>query len=438
MIELQLNQNLGRMVLEMLKNTYLISLTKKFLTVLFGMVSVIFLNRYLGPDLKGEYTYIINILSIVVVVLGLGISTIYPYYRRRYGSLYFSIFRNLVLIQFVAYVIFGIAVSLVINNQTVNLLCWLVPITILSTEIGYINLVENFKANAIIAIVSAFVNVLLLLLAFLLLDKNIIVALVIYAIKEAVIIIFTIATMFLKKDIGEQKKMSHKEAYKVIASGLIPMLTNLLIVINYRVDVVMLKWQNVDFYLIGLYSVGVSLAEYAWIVPDIFKEVIINKTAQNDSLKDVKFSLRNSSAILFVVFIGIVLVGKPFIVLLFGEAYRDSYFVTVIIFTGIYSMMYCKIIGALFISQGRQKFYFSVLFIGTSSNVVANYFIIPIWDIKGAAIASTFSYSVIGIIMLVSFLKRNDVTLKEVLFTTKEDVEVFKTKAIELKTKLKV
>lgn len=412
------------MLKAMLKNEYLISCIKKFNTVFWGMISIILLNRYLGPELKGEYAYVTNLLSILMVILGFGISTIYPVYKRKDDKKYFRIFVKLVIIQFITYISLGLILCTISTDFNLRVLAILTPICVLASEIGYINLVEEFKFNAIVAIISAFINAILFVFAYIFLDKNLIVAYVIYAIKELLIIILTLIS--IKKRKVEKVKVEHpiKEYKAIILSGIVPMITNLLIVINYRVDVLMLTWQNIDSYLIGLYSVGVSIAEYAWIVPDIFKEVIINKTARNDSIEDVKFSLRISSTFLIIVFLIMFFFGKLILQILFGAEYVDAYYVTVIIFTGIYSMTYCKIIGTLFIAKGKQKFYCNTLLVGTISNIIINYVVIPRWNIYGAAIATVISYTIVGGVFIFEFKRLYKNKLRDILCVKREDFSI--------------
>ncbi len=110
------------------------------------------------------------------------------------------------------------------------------------------------------------------------------------------------------------------------------MYTTLLISINYKVDVILLKFLNINLIEIGLYTVGVSLAEYGWLIPDIFKDVMINKTAKKDDIDNMTFSLRISSTMMILVFAFIIVGGKHMLMILFGSAFIGAYSVTVIIF----------------------------------------------------------------------------------------------------------
>ena len=211
------------MLKAMLKNEYLISCIKKFNTVFWGMISIILLNRYLGPELKGEYAYVTNLLSILMVILGFGISTIYPVYKRKDDKKYFRIFVKLVIIQFITYISLGLILCTISTDFNLRVLAILTPICVLASEIGYINLVEEFKFNAIVAIISAFINAILFVFAYIFLDKNLIVAYVIYAIKELLIIILTLISI-KKRKVEKVKVHSAAKCAKSVQKNQPPLL----------------------------------------------------------------------------------------------------------------------------------------------------------------------------------------------------------------------
>ena len=84
-------------------------------------------------------------------------------------------------------------------------------------------------------------------------------------------------------------------------------------------------------------------------------------------------------------------------------------------------MIYYKIIGQLFISDGKSKQYFVILLVGVVANVVINCLSIPSWGIYGASVASVVSYNGIGIVFLWLYLRYYDVNVKEVLLVKKSD-----------------
>ena len=52
-------------------NDYITSAIKKFSLVILGVLGTSFLNRYLGPELRGSYAYMMNIVTMTASVLNL-------------------------------------------------------------------------------------------------------------------------------------------------------------------------------------------------------------------------------------------------------------------------------------------------------------------------------------------------------------------------------
>ena len=203
------------------------------------------------------------------------------------------------------------------------------------------------------------------------------------------------------------------------------MLTKLLIELNYRIDVLMLK-VFVPYVEIGLYSVGSKLAQYIWLIPDAFKEVIYARTARDDSINEIKFVLKINIVITILMIIFIFLFGKIIIYILFGTEYIAAYPVTCIIFLGIPSMVLYKIISPLYMANGKQKKCFLILLISVIANVITNFIFIPVCGKFGAAISTVFSYSICGLIFYISFIKDYHLRWYDGLIFNKKDFNKIK------------
>ncbi|WP_176461777.1 oligosaccharide flippase family protein [Anaeromicrobium sediminis] len=401
-----------------LNNIYAISAIKKLWSIIFGFGATVLITRYLGPTLKGEYSYILNIVSIVFVILNLGIANIYPNYRRKHSELYLSTFLSLIITIFL-FLIFIYFICLVfVEDFTIRSILLLSIICVLSFQLNYINLVENIKVNAISYIVSSAFNFILSLIVFWVFDKHLIIALCIFGIKEIIIIVFNLISL---KDKFDFKKVDIKLWLTLISKGSIPMLTTLLVTLNYRADIVILNKLNVEYFLIGIYATGLAVAEYTWIVPDIFKDVLINKTAKSDSIESLTFSIRASTSILCVIYIGFLFLGKFFISTVFGMEFILSYPITMIIYFGTFSMVYTKLLGTIYIASGKWFFYFVVLLTSVIVNIFCNFLTIPLFGIYGAALSSIISYFLAGVSFLIKFKKDYNVNVNQLLLLNKED-----------------
>ena len=404
-----------------INNDYVLSIISKFFNILFGFLSLMLINRYLGAELKGRYSSLLNYVTIIVSVLYFGVSTIYPKYKRKKINNCFEIFISLVLIQFFIYVFFGLIIICFFKfDFSIMAIVTISCFSILTTQLRYINLVENIKYNSFVVTVMSISNFVITLLIFLFVDRNLYVGLFVYLLKELVVIFLILFKVSFKSLFKKEYIKYYKE---IIISGILPMLSCLLIILNYKVDILMLNIYNVDYALIGLYSLGLSISEYIWIIPEIFKDVIQKRTAKDNALDSINFSLRISTTLVLFMYLFIVLIGKQIFGLVFGDEYVDSYYVTLILFVGVYSMVYYKIIGQLFIADNKSKQYFMILLGGAVLNIIVNFLLIPMYDIDGAAIASVASYSLIGIVFLILYIKYYRVKLKDLLIIKISDIK---------------
>ena len=67
----------------LIQNDYIFTLINKVSTIILGLFTSAFINRYAGPALKGEYTILLNYVNIFAVIANLGIYQAYPYYKRK-------------------------------------------------------------------------------------------------------------------------------------------------------------------------------------------------------------------------------------------------------------------------------------------------------------------------------------------------------------------
>ncbi|MBC1561545.1 oligosaccharide flippase family protein [Listeria booriae] len=395
---------------KVLSSSYGMTLLKKIIIIFTGLLSIIFMTRYLGPTLKGEYAYYMNAVNIGVSVLNMGISLAYVNYKRRETSphQFEATFITLSLVQYIIYIL--IAVGMYFIGQSVDyvLVMVLIALNVLSVQLTQINLVESIRKHTMIAISTAVSNCILTIIVYFIAPPYVFIALLVYAAKNLAPIIMTLLTIrpTQKRIRGrEQKRIRIAEWPKIMKQGFLPMLVTCLIALNYRMDILFLEWFHISSFNIGLYSTGVQLAEYGWMLPDIFKEVMMNKNAKKDAIASLAFSIRMAMTLVILFILFMALFGKYIIIFLFGTAFEGAYFTTLLMFLAIPFIIYSKIIGTLFIAQGKMGFYLATLIISVVLNAGLNIALIPYWGIVGSAIASILSYTICGL-MCVLWLKQ--------------------------------
>ncbi|MBC1944765.1 hypothetical protein HCJ32_07305 [Listeria booriae] len=399
-------------------NAFFLTFVKKGFVVLNGIVSLMLVARYFGPAMRGEYMFIINVVIVGTTILNLGISLIYPHFRKQ-DKRAKNLFVSYSFLQFFLYLIISLLILIITKNIILGISALLISVNVLNLQVTQINLVENLKQQSMIIIASSLINTTLITLAFFLTSENLFLILIIFGLKSYVSMVFSLVSLC-----GSDFKFTivPVKYKKMTALAFLPLLTSFLIAINYQADIIILKMMSVDFYHIGLYSTGVALAEYSWMIPDIFKEVMFHHNARKDDVKRMTFSIRLGFTAVVLVAVLVIALGKPILGLLFGADFVAAYQIVVWMFLAVPFMVYTKIIGTLFSANGGWRFYFITLLISVLLNIGLNVALIPSFHIYGSAFASVISYAFCGLTMLIWFKRKYKVPFRDVLFVKWEDV----------------
>ena len=230
-------------------------------------------------------------------------------------------------------------------------------------------LVIDIKKRNLIQICGNIVWILSVVLIFFFQDEILQYALISFCISKVILLI---SYLWSIGKIPKPMKVKCNVILKKVKFGYLPMFSLLLMTLNYKVDILMLKAEkSISMSDIGIYSVGVSVAELLWFIPDVFREVLFNKTANNDE-RDVISVIRVSNCIMVLIIFAEILFGKIFILIFYGEAYVNAYRVLLILLLGVPMMAWFKIIYTVFNAQGKRKLSFFLLTLSAILNIVLN------------------------------------------------------------------
>lgn len=407
------------------------AIVSKMSLVILTLLTTAMINRCLGVVLKGEYAYINNWVSILVTVFSLGVGHTYSTYHRRYGKEALGTFVTLALARSLAVAIIAAVAWIVRADYDVRWMLLITTFAVLKSNILYIAAIEDVRKRDINNIFYKVLYTLIIFVAFVNQIQSLELMLGLLIVDEVI----TVGGTFLKYKLRPSFKFLHEQAedkkgrlkilFGIYTLGFISMLMFLMINLNYNLDVIMLKQMTND-YNVGLYSVGVNLANLLFLVPDAFKDVLFHKTAKEDSIRDIVASIKVNILIDLVLIGGFAVVGKWFIELMYGSEFIGSYPVTLVLFAGSLSMVIYKMVHPLYISKGRQKTVFFILLASVILNAVANLILIPMMGIMGAAIASVVSYTACSIIFLMVFCREYGLKVHKVFLIQKDDIRTVK------------
>lgn len=411
-------------IINILKNQYVLSIVTKCCNLLIAIIVSAITARYLGTTLKGQVAYISNITSITSIVLSLGVYQAYPFYKKKMSGEEFVKFKDSFVSAISIFMVIQCIITIIAISFTymisieVFIVVLINPVLVYYKIISYCMLVERpNKKNLVEFYVNIFEVFYMLFLTFFI-KKNLIVGVSTIIIKDAIL------SFIYSKQFGFKFHID-KDALKVLGKlskfGIFPMFSVLMTTLNYRVDTIMLKYY-VDYSSIGVYSVGVSIAEKVWVIPDAMRDIMTSKLASGKKADEVAMVIRFCTSICIVIFIVMLLFSEPVINLLYGEEYNGAYLVIIIMLVGTIAMTYFKMIASYFIVVNKQKISFVFLTISVVVNVIGNMIMIPMLGIYGAAWTSAISYLICSILFLGYFLRTENVKLKDCLIITRKDI----------------
>ena len=415
-------------------NDYVYTIFTKIMAVVIGLIASSYSNRFLGPELKGELGQISSMISIVAVTANFGLYQPYPYYKRQNEPDVLNKFLRIFLLQFIAYTVIGIAGAVTLGSFALTAVCLIAPIQVLANQLSFMIMVEDVKFKNTIFFTARITNTLITILAFYTMNRTIMVSLALVVVGDLITVIMALWRM---KRMPNPFRADLRFAAKIVPFGIVSMITTLMVTLNYRVDTLMMGYLfGVPDVEIGYYTLGVSLSEYGWLIPDAFREVLFSRTAKDDAIGEVTMSMKVNLYLTFMMIAGILVLGKPVIWLLAGAEYLPAYPVTVLLIAGIIPMSYFKIIGTLLLAQGKKYTYLGMLTLSVVANIICNMFTIPLWGKMGAAAASVVSYTVAGGCFLAYYLRTYQIPARDVFLFKPEEIARLKGMLLKVKRRL--
>ena len=198
------------MLRKLFKSEYILSLLNKGSSIIFGMATAICLNRYLGPELKGEYAQILVYVTTLPLILDLGIYQAYPYFRKKYGEKMLQRFTDLSLLQFVIYMVIAIILCFFAKEPVIILAILTVPFATLLNQVNNLCLAVDVVYRSLATIASLVVNFALTFVLFIYPTdkKSLVLAIIIFMIKNIMMVVLFSRKLPLKKRVLTLKCIS--------------------------------------------------------------------------------------------------------------------------------------------------------------------------------------------------------------------------------------
>jgi O-antigen/teichoic acid export membrane protein len=200
-----------------------------------------------------------------------------------------------------------------------------------------------------------------------------------------------------------QAKKLMKDAWPLIFAGMV-------ISIYMKIDQVMLK-EMLDTKAVGVYAAAVKLCEAWYIIPGIavasLFPAVIEARKKSETLYDERVQNLYDLMVWASVAVALptTLLADWVILILYGTDFQEAADVLrIYIWAGVFVTLGIASSKWL-VAENLQRYLFYITALGAVLNIICNFWLIPIYGIKGAAFATLVAQGTVGFLSL-SFFKK--------------------------------
>ena len=226
------------------------------------------------------------------------------------------------------------------------------------------------------------------------------------------------------------QSFSLKFDWKIIKSmlslGMVYAISLLVINLNYKADIIILDKLSTP-YEMGVYAKGSAITQYLWQIPMLFSTIVFARSAvsKNDKLFSHKVAqlLRVSFVFIFLASIVLMLFSDFIITGMYGQAFKGSICVLNYLLPGVLILTIFKVMNVDLSGKGKPWVSMKAMLPALILNIILNFLWIPEDGANGAALASTVSYTLAGMLFLYFYSKAAQISIRDIIFYKKTDFD---------------
>lgn len=422
------------------KHSTAFDIVTTFITKIFflggSFIISIILARLLGPEGKGIVTALFVIPNMLVSLADLGVRQVSAYYigQKKY-SIQEIVSSSLIL--WIATSLMSMVVMFVYYNLpgTPNYSWILISIAIayipFKILVSYFNgilqgqqKILNMNVKFMIEFVVRLLAVILLVWIF---NFDVVGAALSILLTTLAVLVYS--GSIIRKTAKLSFKYIKGIPQDMLRKGIVFAVALFIIKLNYKVDILFLE-RMVSASELGIYTVGVNISELLWELPTAMSVVLFARSANAKSNKE---STNRSAKLLRITWIPLLLgalvlwIFAPFLVsLVYGQEFVLAGNVMRVLLPGTVVMVLFKILNADLSGRGKPLFAVKIYIVALTINIILNYLLIPMYGMYGAAMASTISYIIGGIVFSIAYHRYTGLPYKELFILNNEDIDLIK------------
>lgn len=369
-----------------------------------GMFLGVWIARYLGPDTYGKLNYVIAYIALVGSFTNLGLDGIAVRELIKDKTYKEEILSTSFLLQFIAGLLaYALSLGLILFLRPGEAdVFWMVCLIGFTLSLRAIGVVKYwYEAQVLSKYFVWLENGLFIVFSgiriFLILEGYSVFAFVWTGLVESVINL--IGYYLIYRFHEGRLSVAHanwKRAVELLRDSWMLLLSGLAIIIYMRIDQIMIG-QMLGDEAVGVYTAAVKISEVWYFIPiaivsSLFPSILRAKEFSQDLYLN-RLKLLHSMMLLIALLIAIPMtfLSGPIVQFLFGARFSEAGVILAIhiwagtfVFLGVASSRY-------YLTENLQKVELYKSVAGCLSNIVLNFILIPIYGVKGAAIATVIS-----------------------------------------------
>lgn len=201
---------------------------------------------------------------------------------------------------------------------------------------------------------------------------------------------------------------------KLLQYSLTALIANVIFFLVYRIDYWFVNNSPVCTAKdLGNYIQASKLGQILWLMPQIIASAVFPQVASGFDKEVVNKGIAVLSrlfCILFIIVLFLVLLlGKYFFIMVFGNSFNEMHVPFILLLPGIYFLSVLSLLSAYFSGKGNVIINVKGAFAALIVVVVLDYFFVPRYGIYAAAIVSTLGYGVNLLYSLMYFNKDHQI-----------------------------
>jgi O-antigen/teichoic acid export membrane protein len=191
----------------------------------------------------------------------------------------------------------------------------------------------------------------------------------------------------------------------ILKYGINSHLSNVVTFLNYKADIYIISL-FLSPSAVGVYLISTQISERFWLVSNSISTVLFPTLSHSNKIESrnitkIVFSI---SLILTSLIVLLSLIPLFYLIpILFGEEFKDSYYLLLFLFPGIISIACSRVISNYIASIGKPELNFYNSLIVLILNIIFNVIFINLFGLVGAALATSLTYMINLILRLITF-----------------------------------